>query len=196
MTCLYPEESPLMVLAQGSDGCNEIYINKALPSSLQNKIRSRKFYYSDAESADRLICSEGIRAKSEHFKTCIFPESYFNADTSGVKCLMKDDPAVIAFGFHGFADRVYTIENDGVILSACTSVRQNLKCAEAWVFTAPEHRGKGYARRVAAAWAGSLMAESIIPFYSHDVKNIESHGLTSRLKLNLVFDEIVINTES
>lgn len=109
-----------------------------------------------------------------------------------MECLTKDDPKIVDFGFHGLADEVYAIESSGRILSACVSSRQNSTCAEAWVFTYPDHRRRGLAQQVVMAWAGSIKAEGLIPFYSHNTENTNSAFLAKRLNLVGVFEETVI----
>ena len=113
-----------------------------------------------------------------------------------VKCLDRTDPKVIAFEFHGFTDKVYAIENEEMILSACVSSRQNHKAAEAWVMTNPDHRKKGLARQVVVAWAEGIRQDRLIPFYSHNSKNINSAMLAKSLGLTPVFEETVIELVS
>jgi predicted GNAT family acetyltransferase len=113
-----------------------------------------------------------------------------------VKCFSQEDSKVIAFGFNGLADKVFAIEKDGMLVSACVSSRQNSKSAEAWVFTHPGYRRKGFAQQVVTAWAGSLLKEGLVPFYSYEVENTNSALLAKRLKLIQVFEETVIEKVS
>jgi predicted GNAT family acetyltransferase len=88
------------------------------------------------------------------------------------------------------------VEAGGVILSACVSIRQNTECAEAWLFTAAEHRRKGLAQLVVTAWARDMMKAKLGPFYSHKLENIASVRLANKLGLVPVFEEIVIEKKT
>jgi predicted GNAT family acetyltransferase len=110
-------------------------------------------------------------------------------------CFQRDDPKIKSFGFDQLADKVYAVEQDGVILSACVSVRQNAKCAESWVFTASEHRGRGLAQLAVTAWAKNVMQDGIIPFCSHKIDNTASANLANKLRLIPVFEEIGIERQ-
>ena len=96
----------------------------------------------------------GVQSDVGHYKTYVFP-SIPGIDRD-VHCLSKNDQKVKTFGFDGFAEQVYVIEREGRVVSACVSTRENEKCGEAWVFTAPEYRHQGF-QKVVNAWAGSLM---------------------------------------
>jgi hypothetical protein len=186
------KEFPLILLAFTSDEKKFIYFDKAIPPALFNKLAisdSRSFKLESAIEAFDLF---GISTKSGSFKTYIFPDSFAIADVGSVNCYSRDDPKVVIFGFNRLAEKVYAIEQDGMILSACVSSRQNAKSAEAWVFTQPEQRRKGFAQQVVTAWAGSLQREGIIPFYSHEVENTNSANLASKLNLIHIFDELVL----
>jgi predicted GNAT family acetyltransferase len=78
---------------------------------------------------------------------------------------------------------VYGIIVDDQIVASCGSVRENDKCAEAWVTTEPAFRGRGYARQVTAAWAHHLQKTGKIPFYSHAQENLASERVAHSLAL-------------
>ncbi len=90
----------------------------------------------------------GIHAKANQFRTYLCLDGFRDAEFGEAKCYSQDDPKVSAFGFSGLADKVFAIEQDGEIVSACVSSRQNATCAEAWVFTHPDqwHREAGSKR--------------------------------------------------
>lgn len=186
------DEFPLILLASTSDGQKFIYFDNSLPSVLRDKLSLVDLQSFKIESAIEAFDLFGINTKSGRFKTYIFPSNLVAADFGNVKCFSQHDPKVIAFGFTGLADKVYAIEQEGVILSACVSSRQNSKSAEAWIFTHPDHRRKGLAQQVVTAWAGSLQREGIVPFYSHEAKNTNSANLANKLNLIRIFDETVI----
>ncbi len=63
------------------------------------------------------------------------------------------------------------------------SVRENDRCAEAWVWTLPEFQRRGYARQVTSAWARDLQVQDKVPFYSHRVSNLASAAAARSLEL-------------
>jgi predicted GNAT family acetyltransferase len=109
-----------------------------------------------------------------------------------VQCLSKQDARVKAFGFDGFAEQVYAVEQNGGLASACVSTRENHACGEAWVYSAPEYRRQGFAQRAVRAWARSLLEAGKVPFYSHSIKNEASASLARKLGLLPLFEEIAI----
>jgi GNAT superfamily N-acetyltransferase len=185
-------EFPLIIFARTSDDQDLVYFDDTLPSALCNKLNASNLQFSNAKSAIEILQSFGINATLEQFKTYTFPDNFAVAKIDNVSCLSHDDPKVVAFGFSGLADKVYAIEQEGMILSACVSSRQNSKCAEAWVFTHSEYRRKGLAQQVVMAWANSLLREGLIPFYSHKIENTTSANLANKLNLVHVFNETVI----
>lgn len=191
-------DPPLVLLAQIPDGQTVTYVSQALPRELQEELGTRlnEVRFPDVEVILNLLRAYEIQPQVEHSKTYVFPERYAEAEVSGVKCWPKDDPRIEDFGFTGFADQVYAVEAGGAILSACVSVRQNTECAEAWLFTAAEHRRKGLAHLVVTAWAKDMMKAKLIPFYSHKLENIASARLANKLGLIPVFEEIVIEEKT
>ncbi len=186
------EELPLALLVRAADGESRACFSVKLPEQLRDELSSGD---PDALSTELVLSrlqEGGIKATAETFKTYIFPNSYSATQPKGVVCLDPGDPKVTAFGFGGLASRVHVVEEDGRVASACASSRQDVACGEAWVMTAPDHRRKGLAQRVTAAWAGRLLRDGLIPFYSHRIENEASAGLASCLELLHVFDETVI----
>ncbi|MDI6769449.1 MAG: hypothetical protein QMD04_07220 [Anaerolineales bacterium] len=58
-----------------------------------------------------------------------------------------------------------------------------------WVFTLPEERGQGYARRVTLAWEQYLKVNGKIPFYSHKRENLPSQRLAASMKLIKIYEQ-------
>ncbi len=83
-----------------------------------------------------------------------------------------------------------------IIVSACVSIRENEKCGEAWVYTNPQYRHQGFAKKVVSTWARSLMDAGKVPFYSHKITNVASSSLARALGLQPVFEEISITSIS
>lgn len=190
------DDFPLVLLACTSDGEILLCFDELISEEIRNKLSKDDLQAFKTESAIEVFEKSGIHTKANHFKTYIFPDSFEFKNIETVKCFSHDDPKIIAFGFNGLADKVFAIENEGVILSACVSSRQNSTSAEAWVFTHSNHRKKGLAQQVVTAWARSMKKEGLTPFYSHNIENINSGLLAKRLKLIKVFEETVIEKVS
>ena len=189
------DDLPFVLIARTSDGQNLICLDATLPNKIRSQLPKDDLQACKTGKAIKVFEGLGMHVKASHFITYIFPEG-MSADPELVNCYSKDDPKIVDFGFHGLADQVYAIEKERTILSACVSSRQNSSCAEAWVFTHPDHRLKGLAQKVVTAWANNTKAEGLIPFYSHNIENINSALLASRLNLIWVFEEIVIEKAS
>jgi GNAT superfamily N-acetyltransferase len=167
-----------------------------LPVEVRDQLPKSDLQSFKTESAIGVFEKSGIIVKVNRFKTYIFPDRFESANVDHVKCFSRDDPKMAAFGFNGLAEKIFAIEKEGMILSACVSSRQNPTSAEAWVFTRPDHRRKGFARQVVTAWARNLQKEGVTPFYSHNAENTNSALLAKRLNLIEVFDETVIEKVS
>jgi hypothetical protein len=194
ITRLNPEvsEFPLVLFASTSDKQKLVCFDDTLSTELCNKLIAGSLISFKAESAIQIFDTYGIHTKTGNFRTYTFPDSLVGSDSAHVKIFSQDDPKVAAYGFNGFPGEVYAVEQEGRIVSACVSSRQNRKSAEAWVFTHPEHRRQGLAEQVVRAWAESLQRLGMIPFYSHEVGNTNSASLARKLNLLHLFDETVI----
>jgi GNAT superfamily N-acetyltransferase len=196
LTSLRPssEVLPLVLVARTSDGHCLAYLSEMLPLELRRDlaIRTTQLEFPKLEVVLDTIRSYGIHPKVGHYRTYIFPDHAAQVEATIAKCFPKDDPKVKDFGFNGFADAVYAIEDGVQIVSACVSVLENNECAEAWVLTAPQHRRKGLARMTVAAWAKAVREQGRVPFYSHKIANVASANLAGKLELIPVFEEIGI----
>jgi GNAT superfamily N-acetyltransferase len=76
---------------------------------------------------------------------------------------------------------------DGQIVATCSSSRENERAGEAYVYTRPEGRGRGYGRQATAAWAYQLQEQGKLPFYSHRLDNLASRGVARSLNLQPCF---------
>lgn len=192
VTVVPGEELPLILVAQLADQKLIAYYGESLSSDLQAQLSAciSSIEFPAIDPILDVLKSHNIRSDTGHYKTYLFPSQI--STNPGVTCLSKHDRKVQAFGFDGFAEHVYAIERDGRIVSACVSVREDENCGEAWVYTDPDYRRKGLAKRVASAWAHSLMSIGKVPFYSHKIENISSASLAGALQLQPVFEEISI----
>jgi len=186
------EELPLVLLAQLADQKLVAYYSELLSSDLQAQISSRvsSIEFPAIDPILDVLKSHNIRSDIGHYKTYLFPPQ--TATNPEVTCLSKHDPKIQTFGFDGFAEQVYAIERDSLIVSACVSVREDKNCGEAWVYTDPAYRRQGLAKKVASAWAHSLISMGKVPFYSHKIDNAASASLARALRLQPVFEEISI----
>ena len=186
------EEVPLILIAGLADGKVVVYYDEMLSSDLQEALTagSADLEFPVFDPLLDVLQRQGMQFEVGHYKTYLFP-SIPGIDRD-VHCLSKTDQKVKTFGFDGFAEQVYVIEREGKVVSACVSTRENEKCGEAWVFTAPEYRHQGFAQKVVNAWARSLMSADKVPFYSHKVDNTASAQLAGKLGLQPLFEEISI----
>ena len=186
------EEMPLMLIAQLADKQVVAYYDEALSIGLHTELTQR-IQNAALPNLDALLGflgTQNISSTVGHYKTYIFLEK--QADFDDVNCYTKYDPKVKAFGFDGFSEEVYAIEQDNNIVSACVSTRENNFCGEAWVYTDEKYRHQGFARKVVSVWALSLISAGKVAFYSHKIQNNASANLATRLGLQSVFEEIVI----
>jgi RimJ/RimL family protein N-acetyltransferase len=186
------EDIPLVILAKVNDGKQVSFYGSSLPIEIQDDISSQKITFSDGKQLFGKIRSNNIPVRVGHYKTYIFPDIFEEQNTNEVICLSKTDTRAKDFGFDKLGNSVYALLSGGVIISACVSTRQNNECAESWVYTSPENRRMGFAKKVVIAWAKENKLSNIIPFYSHEIDNIASMKLANKLGLMPVFEEVII----
>ena len=76
---------------------------------------------------------------------------------------------------------IYAVVEDGVAVAICFSSRDFGPGTPAGVFTVDAHRGRGHARRVAAAWAAEVARLGSIPLYGTTWDNAASQAIAARL---------------
>jgi RimJ/RimL family protein N-acetyltransferase len=189
------EEMPLMAIASLASNELVAYYDEALQPELRVKLNMQisSLNFPDIDPIINILQSNNFKLEVGHYKTYIFPERYENTEIDYAKRYPKTDPGIQSFGFDGFTEQVHAIKQDGRIVSACVSARENDRCGEAWVFTDPEYRHKGLAHKVFSLWAKDLMLAGKVPFYSHEIANLGSTKLAKRLGLEPVFEEITIS---
>jgi RimJ/RimL family protein N-acetyltransferase len=187
------EELPLVLIARLVNGQLVAYYDETISLKLQQELAESIFDigFPKIEALLSVLKRHNIQFEMEHFKTYVFPSQ--PAKDVDVIRLARQDPKIKLFGFDDFAENVYAIQLDDIIVSACVSARENEKCGEAWVYTNPEYRKQGFAQKVVNAWARSLMDAGKVPFYSHKINNAASANLARKLGLQLVFEEISIS---
>ncbi len=189
------EDMPLMIIAQFADDKIVAYYDEALQSDLYRELAKRicDINFPRIDSLLDVLKVRNISFEIGHYKTYLFSTHLAELITHDVCCISRQDPLIQAFGFGDFAERVYVVERDGKIASACVSVRENCRCAEAWVYTDPNYRKQGFAQQAVGIWAGQMIKAAKIPFYSHAVENTASANLARRLELQPIFEEICIS---
>ncbi len=187
------EEMPLMLIAQLASGSLVAYYDEALERDLHETLAASfvRIEFPNIDPLRDILKKQNLQCGVGHYKTYVFPS--IPVHDEDVLCLSRHDKKVKEFGFDGFAEQVYAVEQDDKIVSACVSARENGTCGEAWVYTAPEYRQQGFAQRVVNAWAGSVIRAGKVPFYSHKIENTASANLAGRLKLHPAFEEIAIS---
>ena len=75
------------------------------------------------------------------------------------------------------------VREGGHAVSICFCARRSALAAEAGVETAAAFRGRGYAFRVATAWARRMREEGLIPIYSANWSNDASLAVARKLGL-------------
>lgn len=184
------EELPLMLIAQLANEELVAYYAETISHQLQVQLAGCAIHFPIVDPLLKLLKSKSILFEVGHYKTYVFA-SQPRRDIEVIR-VSRQDHKVKDFGFDEFAEEVFAIEQNGLLVSACVSARENEKCGEAWVFTAPEHRHQGFAQKVVNAWARNLIERGKIPFYSHKIQNIASANLAKKLRLQPVFEEISI----
>jgi RimJ/RimL family protein N-acetyltransferase len=189
------EEFPLALLVDIRNEKKLLFFDDTLPQILLEKLTAWHPETFGITSIVEEFRISGIETKVNSFRTYAFPENLVDREVENMKCSHRDDPKVTEFGFGGLGEKVHVIEQNGKIISACVSSRENEAAAESWVFTAPEHRRQGLALQVVTAWAGSVLRNGKIPFYSHAFENIASSKVAEKLRLIHLFDETVLEAQ-
>jgi ribosomal protein S18 acetylase RimI-like enzyme len=83
----------------------------------------------------------------------------------------------------GFRDLMFAIVVGGRAVSICCSVRASSVAHEVGVETAPEFRGRGFAKQVVGTWATAVRKLCRIPLYSTSWDNTASQALARSLRL-------------
>ncbi|HEX5809214.1 MAG TPA: GNAT family N-acetyltransferase [Anaerolineales bacterium] len=188
------EEMPLMVIVQLADGQVVAYSDESLPPDLHRDLMDQiqTLEFPTIEPLLAVLETRTMATEFGHYKTYAFPESLVHFNDPDISCRSSNDPLIQDFGFGGFPGQVYAVEQNGKVVSACVSTRENRQCSEAWVYTAEACRKQGLAQQVVSAWAQSMLQTGRVPFYSHKIGNTASARLAKRLGLKPVFEEIAI----
>lgn len=188
------DEFPYYLFVQGENGEKAQYFSANLPLEAQLAIKRQGacLEFPDVQPVIDILNCQNIKFQIGHFKTHRFPESFQSPTARLAKSFAGDDPKVVSFRFNGIAETVYAVEQNGEIVSACVSVREDEHCAESWVVTAPEHRCKGFAEAAVSLWAAEMLKIGKVPFYSYVLSNLPSRCLAKKLGAVPVFEIVVV----
>ena len=173
--CPNPDDVPRFLVALRDDGYSS-YFRHDLPERVRGRLASLGAERA-AENRDEVEailgedapCGEVWRGRAYVFPDPILPEAYPDA-------ARLPEPSEIGTPVFGVAIH-------GRIVSACSSSRENGRSAEAWVWTEPEYRRRGYARQAVSAWAHDLQRRGKVAFYSHNHDNLASQAVARGLGL-------------
>jgi len=85
--------------------------------------------------------------------------------------------------FHTMSQGVRVLSRLQLPLAFVGDATRSAHAAEAGVETLPGFRGRGFAARAVAAWAGAVAGAGLLPLYSSDWSNRASLALAARLGL-------------
>lgn len=152
------------------------YLRADVPTELRQTIKflPDSVLRDHPQRVQALLREHAVSADIFHGRAYIFPPQVADVAIDGVT--YRDDKSACQ------------IIEDGAVVSACVSVRENAHAAEAWVYTEPTHRKQGYGRRVAQAWLQRIRARDKVPFYSLKQDNHASQRLAEALDLRWIYD--------
>lgn len=175
--CANPDEIPRVYAARHKDGYT-VFFRYDLAPHLRNSLAALppRFLFTDHQQIKSILsqaapCKELWVGKSYIFPEILRPTLYPDVLYLPDQCK-------------------WVIVTNEQIVSSCASARENNSAGEAWTFTEPGYRKRGYGRQVTAAWAQALREKGKIPFYSHLNNNPASEGIARSLGL-IQFIEVV-----
>ncbi len=170
------------------DQGDSIFYRADVPAATRKKLSHLRVadFFESPERVVVILEADGPVTEQHIGKSYIFPEQIRDHQNLDVVRLSELDSAVVQRydAQLDFSRReVFGVLVDGEIVSTCESSRENDAAGEAWVRTLEGYRQRGYARRVTAAWAQSLMARGKVPFYSHRWDNLASQAVAQSMGL-------------
>ena len=79
----------------------------------------------------------------------------------------------------------FAVVLDGHAVSICQSARRLGRATEASVRTIEGYQGRGYAKRVVAAWATAIRKQDSVPLYSTSWENLASRAVARALGMRM-----------
>ena len=111
------EDLPLMVIAQLADSNVLAYFDEGFPLCEELRKKVSEISFPDVDPLFTLLQNRNSAFEVGHYKTYTFPEMYVAFMDETVNCFSRHDPKVKDFGFSGFAEQVYAMEQAGKIVS-------------------------------------------------------------------------------
>jgi RimJ/RimL family protein N-acetyltransferase len=157
------------------------YFRHDVGSIVQNQVRKLPIetHFHNPSTIETILAETFPNTTASAFRTYLFPDNVKLEHVEDVTTIEKSGTLVFII-----------LRNDNIV-SSCRSVRENERGGECYVFTEPEYRGRGYARKTVFAWAHHIQSSGKNPFYSHKKDNMASAALANRLGLRPCFDVVV-----
>lgn len=173
--CPNPDAPSRFLVARHDDSCSLFYRHD-LPGAMREQLAALtpEQAFDDDELVGRLLDPESPSEDVSRFTAYVFPDGLTAASYPDVVRLPEpNDIGAPVFG----------CLNGAQVVCGCSSSRENDGSAEAWVWTEPDYRGRGYAGRATMAWAHDLQRRGKTPFYSHTWDNLASQSVARKLGL-------------
>lgn len=192
-----PEETPRYYVARAAWGATHVFVNANLPPALHADLNALapSHALTDPDAVVAIFARHHANALNVWLgRTSRFPADLDPTLAAGVVALPagldiygeaepRQRERYKATPGAAFVPRQFAVIADGLVVATCESSRESGVAAEAWVRTLPAYRGRGYARRVTAAWALDTRARAKEPFYSHHRDNLASAAVARALGL-------------
>ena len=168
------------------------YLRHDVPAPIRERIRALgpEVAYRDQEAIKGLLAEDGPCGEVFQGQTYLLPGTLGPGQfPEAVHLTEAQRPLLEAYhpGMNVCDWTTYGIIRDGRIVSTCTSAREDERAGEAYVYTVPAYRKRGYGRQVTAAWAHHLRRQGKIAFYSHAWDNPASQAVARSLDLRPCF---------
>jgi GNAT superfamily N-acetyltransferase len=186
-----PDDIARVYVYRHQDGY-ALYLRHDLPVPIRERIQvlGPEVAFCDGEAVKSLLAKDGPCKNVFQGQTYLFPDTPGSDQfPDAVRLTEHQWPLVEAYhpGMNVTDWTTYAVIRDGRIVSACTSAREDERAGEAYVYTVPAYRGKGYGRQVTAAWAHHLRGLGKIAFFSHAWENPVSRAVALSLGLRPCF---------
>ncbi len=176
--CDNPDAVHRLYVAWHAGGYSRFFCHDLLPDlrSALAKLSDEVLFHERAH-VQSIFVKFGAPCHDMHIgRSYIYPEMFEAVTFPDVTCLPENDLCVMMM--------------DGTAVSACSSIRQNTRCAEAWVFTEEACRRQGFGKRVVQSWAQRVRQQGRIPFYSHRMDNPASQRLAESIGFEWYIDDV------
>jgi RimJ/RimL family protein N-acetyltransferase len=182
-----PDDIARVYVFKHKDGFN-IYFRQDVPAFVREQVQAltpdRAF--DDREAVKTILMADSPCAEVGTWQTYTFPDTLKPSQFPSVVRLDESHRALME-RYHAGVDvtkrAIFGIIRDGMIVSTCSSVRENEQAGECYVYTVEPCRGRGYGKQVTTAWAHHIRQQGKIAFYSHALDNPASQAVARGLGL-------------